>query len=144
MTRLMGLQFKMVYKKGIDNTAADALSRVGHLMALQAVSEATPLWIQEVLNSYYTDSEAQSLLQSLAIHSSNAQGYYLDNGIIKKDNHIWLANNSALRTKVIYAFHSSPIGGHSGITTTYHKVKHLVRIDGPRGGVNWAFFKFLR
>ena len=132
MTRLMGLQFKVVYKKGIDNIAADALSRVGHLMALQAVSEATPLWIQEVLNSYYTDSKAQSLLQSLAIHSPNAQGYYLDNGIIKKDNHIWLANNSALRTKVIAAFHSSPIGGHSGITTTYHKVKQLFFWKGMR------------
>jgi len=35
---LMGLQFCVVYKKGKDNLAADALSRVGHMMALQAVS----------------------------------------------------------------------------------------------------------
>jgi hypothetical protein len=31
--------------------AADSLSRVAHLMLIQAVSEATPLWAQEVLNS---------------------------------------------------------------------------------------------
>ena len=34
MTRLMGLQFKVVYKKGKDNQAVDALSRVEHLLAL--------------------------------------------------------------------------------------------------------------
>ena len=34
MTRLMGLQFRVIYKKGKDNLAADALSRVGHMMAL--------------------------------------------------------------------------------------------------------------
>jgi len=45
MTRFMGLQFKVVYKKGKDNMAADALSRVGHLLALQAVSQVQPRWI---------------------------------------------------------------------------------------------------
>ena len=34
MTCMMGLKFKVVYKKGKENLAADALSRVGHLMAL--------------------------------------------------------------------------------------------------------------
>jgi hypothetical protein len=51
MTRLMGLQFKILYKQGKENLAADALSRVAHMMALQAVSQVQPQWIQEVLNS---------------------------------------------------------------------------------------------
>jgi hypothetical protein len=42
MTRLMGLQFKIIYKKGKENLAADALSRVAHLHALQAVSLVKP------------------------------------------------------------------------------------------------------
>ena len=40
---------------------ADALSRVSYLMALSQVSEVQPLWVQEVLNSYETDMEAQEL-----------------------------------------------------------------------------------
>lgn len=55
MARLMGLHFKVVYKKGKENGAADALSRVGHLLSIQVVSEAKPVWLQEVLNSYSTD-----------------------------------------------------------------------------------------
>ena len=44
MTRLMGLQFRVVYRKGKENLAADALSRMGHLLALQAVSQVQPCW----------------------------------------------------------------------------------------------------
>jgi hypothetical protein len=80
MTRLMGLQFKVVYKQGKENVAANALSRVAHLMIVQAVSEATPAWAQEVLNSYHTDPIAQQLLVSLAVKSPNEQGYYLEKG----------------------------------------------------------------
>ena len=50
MARLMGLKFRIVYKKGKENVAADALSRVAHLMALQVISEVQPMWVQEVVN----------------------------------------------------------------------------------------------
>jgi hypothetical protein len=38
MSRLMGLRFKISYKKGAENLAADALSHVGHLMVIQHCS----------------------------------------------------------------------------------------------------------
>jgi hypothetical protein len=59
MARMMGLNFKIVYKKGKENLVADALSRVGHMMAIQAVAAVQPAWVQEVLNSYTTDPTAQ-------------------------------------------------------------------------------------
>jgi len=120
MTRLTRLQFKVVYRQGKDNVVADALSRVGHLMALQVVSMAQPVWLQEVSNSYRTDSMAQQLLTQLAIHSPDSSGYSLHNGLIRFKGKLWIGNNSALQTKIIAAFHASPIGGHSGITATYH------------------------
>ena len=111
MARLMGLKFRIVYKKG---KAADALSRVAHLMTLQAVSEVQPTWVQEVLNSYTINSHAQALLVQLAVQSPNTTGYSLEGGLIRYRGKMWVGANSALQTKIISAFHSSPIGGHSG------------------------------
>ena len=81
-------------------------------------------WIQEVLNTYATDSRAQDLLRQLAIQSPNATCYTLDNGLIRYKSKIWIGNNSALQTKLLVAFHSSAIGGHSGTKATYYRLKN--------------------
>jgi hypothetical protein len=132
MARLMGLQFRIKYKKGIENMAADSLSRVADVIHLHAVSEARPVWIQEVLNSYVTDSEAQAKIQELAVTSPNEQGYSLQNGLIKFHERVWIGNNTALQTKLISAFHSSAIGGHSGIFPTYQRLKRMFAWNGMK------------
>lgn len=62
MTKLVGLQFRFQYKKGCDNKAADALSRIDHGLSIHAVSGPQPQWLQEVLNSYVNDPKTQILL----------------------------------------------------------------------------------
>jgi hypothetical protein len=77
MSKLMGMQFRVVYKQGQENKVVDALSKIGHAMALTAVSEVQPLWIQEVINSYVTDTDAQHLLARLCVQSPDEHGYSL-------------------------------------------------------------------
>lgn len=86
---------------------ADALSRVGSAMELSALSEVQPVWIQEVVNSYITDAEAQELLTKLLIQSPDEQGFCLQQGIIRRGKQVWIGANSALRTKLISALHAS-------------------------------------
>jgi len=135
MTRLMGLQFKVVYRKGKENSAADALSRVGHMMAIQAVSSVQPQWIHEVTNSYATDKEAQSLLARLTLVSPDAHGFALENGIIRYHGKIWVGHNSAIQTRIIAAMHASPVGGHSGQKATFHRVNNMFAWKGLKRDV---------
>jgi hypothetical protein len=129
-TRLVGLNFSFQYKKGAENKVADALSRVGHAFSLYAVSAGVPLWMQEVLNSYAVDPKAQLLLQELAVVGKNADGYELQQGVIKLHGKVWIGANVGLQTKLIQAFHASALGGHSGIQTTYHRIHKLFAWPG--------------
>lgn len=135
MARLMGLQFKIVYRQGAENLAADALSRIGHLMSIQARSEVQPAWMQEVVNSYVTDPDAQERLAQLAISSPDEHGYELTQGLIRFRGRIWLGANSALQTKLIAALHSSAVGGHSGVQATYQRIKRLFAWHGLKAAV---------
>jgi hypothetical protein len=96
MSKLMGLQFRIVYRQGAENLAADALSRVGHLMAIQTCTQVQPAWLQEVLNSYATDTAAQQRLTQLALSSRDDNGYSLQQGLIKLHGRVWIGANSAL------------------------------------------------
>jgi hypothetical protein len=135
MAKLAGLQFTVQYKKGSENKAADALSRVPAGVQLAAISIATPVWIQEVLKSYELDPQAQELLQELAIQSPNPQGYSLYNGLIYKQHQLVVGQNVGLHTKLISAFHASAVGGHSGILPTYQRLKKLFYWPGQKTDV---------
>ena len=75
MSKMVGLQFSFKYRRGPNNGAADALSRVGHLLSVDALTVCQPQWLQEVANSYETDMDNQDLLQRLALNSPDDQGY---------------------------------------------------------------------
>jgi hypothetical protein len=67
-TKVLGLQYKIIYKKGEDNKAVDALSRRRSSEAqCLAVTSGTPQWVQLVTKSYEKDAHAQQLLTKLVI-----------------------------------------------------------------------------
>lgn len=135
MAKLVGLQFKFQFRKGVDNKVADALSRVGHAFALKGVSSSHPVWIQKVINSYVIDSEAQELLQKLAVTPEADPDFTLQKGLLRHQGRIWIGANSALQTKIIEAFHASPIGCHSGMQATYQRIKNLFHWSGLKQAV---------
>ena len=78
-----------------------------------------------IVEGYQEDPQAKQLLIELAISGPNDKGFTLVEGIIKHKGRIWLGNHAEAKQAVMLALHASGLGGHSGITATYHKVKSL-------------------
>ncbi|KAK1685027.1 hypothetical protein QYE76_045875 [Lolium multiflorum] len=123
--KLMGLQYKLVYRKGKENSAADALSRLPADNALYAISLSRPKWLESITEGYAADEQAKALLQELSLSSPNKNGYSLQQGLIRYKDRLWLGNNTEAHQAILLSLHNSGIGGHSGFLATYQIIKEL-------------------
>jgi hypothetical protein len=52
-TKLLGMQYKVIYRKGSENRAIDALSRLNYgAQELGLISSVTPSWCKSVQEGY--------------------------------------------------------------------------------------------
>lgn len=123
-SKLIGLQYKVVYKKGIDNGAADALSRRPS-SELFSLSSATPQWMLQVMEGYMGDDQARKLLVALTVSPNDLGHYTVNSGIIRYKGRVWVGNNIHLQQQIMLALHDSPVGGHSGFLVTYRRIKQI-------------------
>lgn len=125
-TKLLGLQYKVVYKQGIQNRVADALSRRTHEEVIcHSISVVQPKWCQSICDGYLSDEDAKNLLSKLSLDSTAVPNFSLCDGLIRYKDRIWIGSNVTMQQTVLKAMHSSPVGGHSGFPVTYHRVKQL-------------------
>jgi hypothetical protein len=121
----MDLDYKIQYKKGITNAAADTLSRCPENGEVMAVSECIPSWMQKLKEGYEENPEDKQSLTELSITGRNDEGYTLTDGIIRFRGRVWVGSNALAQQHILQALHDSGIGGHSGITATYHRIRAL-------------------
>lgn len=133
-TKLLGLQYRICYRKGLSNAAADALSRkeLPDLAELAVVSECIPLWVQDILSGYEQDAFSTQVIAELAVNPNSRPDFQLCKGILKFKGRIWVGNNPVLQDKLIDELHASPIGGHSGFPVTYRRAKTMFAWAGMK------------
>jgi hypothetical protein len=74
--KLLGLQYKLVYKKGQENKAADALSRQTQQSEVLAISISTPKWLETVIDHYQEDPKTKDLFTELSLTGTNDKGFF--------------------------------------------------------------------
>jgi hypothetical protein len=123
LVKLLGYDYRIEYKKGRENKAADALSRAPDMHTTMAITAAVPKWITDVTNSYATDTYCKELIAKLTVDSTATPNYTLKNGILRYKQKLVVGSDTALQTQIITSLHDSAFGAHSGETATYHRVK---------------------
>lgn len=124
ISKLLGLDYIIQYKKGMENKVADALSRQNedqpHLLAITTV---VPNWLKEVQDSYVDDTLASKWIPILTITLSAHAKWVITNGVLYYEGRIYVGKGTELRKKILAEFRNSPIGGHSGILTTITRLQ---------------------
>lgn len=86
MAKFLGLDYEIVYKKGRENSVADALSRLPESDFQAKISVINTVqcgWLADVLQSYDSDATAQSVIQGIAEKKEAFQDYQYSQGLIK-------------------------------------------------------------
>ena len=125
------MNYQIVYKKGVDNTSADALSRKPQPQVFH-IFRAQPVWLEEIVNNYAHDDKITEILQQMSMDPAAKPNYQLVHGLLRYKGCIWIGNNLELQHKIFSAFHDSPVGGHSGFPVTYNRIHSLFRWAGMK------------
>jgi len=125
LSKLMGFQYEIHYKKGAENTVADALSRVpGAEILSMAVSSIQSNVLDFIKASYALDSNLQHIQDQLQ-QGQKPPHYTMQDGLLRKKGRLVIGPDLALREKLLQWVHDSPFGGHSGRDATLKRLKSL-------------------
>lgn len=123
--KLLGYEFDIVYKPGVENKAADGLSRIDHVTfeTLMKLTIPKTLQLEDILREVEQCAVIQKLLQSLQEGQKVKMGYSEVNGRLLYKNRLVIPQDSAHIPLILEEFHASRIGGHAGLLRTIKRIQ---------------------
>jgi hypothetical protein len=121
--KLLGYDFKIVYKPGSLNRGADALSRVTRTGELQQMCTRGQ-WKDEAVirDEVLQDPQLQQIVKDLQNDEFSRPGYEYRQGVLLYEGRLVLSKQSILIPQTLEEFHNTPQGGHSGFYRTYRRL----------------------
>lgn len=143
ISKLLGLNYTIESKKGVDNRAADALSRIEgqnensltQVADMAAFTELVPQWVQDIKDSYKEDPWIAALKDKFKEGEEHSK-LSTHQGILRYKNRICVGQHGGWRQKLLEEIHDSSIGGHSGVNTTYRRLKAMFYWPGMKEEVH--------
>ena len=127
LAKLLGYEFDIVYKLGASNKVADALSRrleeeEDGGVEINVLSK--PYWrdVELVEAENQQDPTLRKIMEELRSNPESHGNYTLENGRLHYKGRIVLSSSSSWIPKLLQEYHTTPMGGHSGIFRTYRRI----------------------
>ena len=124
LTKLIGYNFEIHYKPGKENLVADALSRVLEASTGLCATVRSPIFpLSTHLQQFYAAHAAgKQLLTKLCESSTMQRNFSYRAGILYFQERIFIPREAAIIPSLLEEYHSSPLGGHSGIKATISRL----------------------
>ncbi|KAM0019502.1 putative nucleotidyltransferase, Ribonuclease H [Helianthus debilis subsp. tardiflorus] len=132
--KLLGYDFEVIYRPGKHNTAADAISRV-HAASLLAMSTQEFTFLPTLRAAITSNADFQKLFQQLSADPTSLPEYAIKDGLLFFKNRLVIPSDSPLRLQLLHDFHTTVVGGHSGVTRTFHRLSSNFFWQGMRRDV---------
>lgn len=98
-----------------------------------------PVWMVEISNSYFKDPFTQQLLYELMVSPNSRPSFFLQQGMLKYKGRLVISDKRELRNQLLYQYHNSAVGGHSGVRATYERAKqHFCWPNMKRQILQWV------
>ena len=112
LTKLMGFQYEIHYKHGVENKVADALSRVpGTDFLLMALSTIQCDLMALIEQSWQQDPIVQNIIQQKLQDPTHFPKYQLLEGQLRRKGKLVVEANPELKGKILQWVHTSSVGG---------------------------------
>lgn len=126
VSKLMGYEFEIQYKEGVENKAADALSRVeGAEMLPMLLNNAATNLLSSIQNSWVADPYLQGIITDLKRDDQTHPKFTWSQDQLRRLGKLVVGNDDEVKTSILRWLHDSAVGGHSGRDVTTARIKSL-------------------
>lgn len=125
LTKILGFDFDIHYKPGLENKAADALSRKNPVSELFAVTVPVAIQMEEVGSEVEKDPELAKIIQELRQDPTQHPDYQLVQGRLLRQGKLVIPKASQMISVILREYHDSKFGGHGGVLKTQKRIGAL-------------------
>lgn len=120
LARLMGYNYSIQYRTGKSNVVVDALSRIADpaVSSLLFLSMPSLTFLETLKQQLGQDKAFVQLQQAILVDLMTHPDHFVVQDLILKNDRIWLPSGSSFIPTLLLEYHSSPTGGHVGVTKT--------------------------
>ena len=121
VAKLLGYNFDVVYKLGLEIKAADALSRVSPTAHLNQLNASSLLDVSILKSEVDGDEKLKEIVAKLE-KGEDVAGFTMQNRVLKYKGRQVISKNSILLPTILHTYHDSVFGEHSGYLRTYRRL----------------------